>query len=116
MKPYEIKFKGISKETGSEVLGNLVHKTFDGSKIVAYAIKPIGCYPTEVDKESINCTIGVKDKNDNPIWSDSKLKVTHRCKEYITTLIRKGAGYVLKENKTILKDGVLIPSMLEIVN
>jgi len=62
-KPYRtIKFRGKRIGHDEWIYGDLVHDAFTSSnEVVAYAIQPHGCQPTEVDPETIGQYVGLSD-------------------------------------------------------
>ena len=69
MNKREIKFRGISKETGLFVYGFYVQGMYDGtSKTVEHGICRKGCYPVEVIEDTVSQFTGMKDKHGADIY------------------------------------------------
>lgn len=70
------------------------------------------CIPDLIVTEAIGT-----DKNGKDLFCGDivKVKGTKKVGEYLTVIIKKGCNYQLQENKTYIKDGVLISSMFEVV-
>lgn len=69
----EIKFRGICLETRKWVYGNIVTNCIDAnSRIIAFGIKQDGCYPVEVNPETIGQFTGLKDGKGNEVWEGDK--------------------------------------------
>ena len=66
-------FRGISKETGKLVYGDLIRKCLVGSFVVPTAIKPLGLVPVEVHPDSIAMKTGINDKNDKPVYGSIEI-------------------------------------------
>jgi uncharacterized phage protein (TIGR01671 family) len=92
----EIKFRGKRIDNGEWVYGYLVGKAFDGtSKIIDIGIQKDGCYPVEVDPETVGQYTGEHTRlsgKGKEIWEGDRVKVNvlgiNYSSEWITGFVK----------------------------
>lgn len=73
----EVEFRGLN-EYGDFVYGFYVQNAFDGtSRNVAHGIQSAGCYPVEIDPNTLGQYIGIKDVNGIKIFEGDITEVSY---------------------------------------